>query len=66
VVVISHWSFVICGLPIGGVGGQGAVTRGVKQMQSEKWKVKNAKLKEKNTFMGGGIRRSGEAVFGES
>ena len=35
-------------------------------MQSEKWKVKNAKLKEKNTFMGGGIRRSGEAVFGES
>ena len=30
---------------------------------SSKCKVNNAKLKEKNTFMAGRIRRSGEAVF---
>jgi hypothetical protein len=35
-------------------------------MQNEKCKVKNAKLKEKNTFMAGGICRSGKAVFEES
>jgi len=28
--------------------------------------VKNAKFKEKNTFMAGGIRRSGGAFFGKS
>ena len=33
---------------------------------SSKYKVKNARLNVKKTFMAGGIRRSGKAVFGES
>jgi len=45
---------------------QWARTECVKKMQNEKCKVKNTKFKEKNTFMAGEIRRSGEVVFGES
>jgi len=35
-------------------------------MQNEKCNVKSAKFEEKNTFIAGGIRRKGEAVFEES
>jgi hypothetical protein len=44
----------------------GGKLQGNLKMQNEKCKVKNAKFKEKNTSTAGGIRRSGEAVFGES
>ena len=57
--IISHWSFVV-------TGRAGFVVKGQELNVSSKCKVKSAKFEEKNTFIASGIRRSEEAVFGES